>query len=353
LLQERYADPEVQGGKIALIAVKQIRVQKPPNGLDRMRTTFLKQVAYNQRVLEAEHEIAGINCDIADFLSGMSLDPADQVVICVNGLEPMKRGEEAVGGQLWMQGDRRMTVSNTVLDGMENTKEAAILFAAAEAVTWRNAALELSEHRKGQRVVIYPKELTGLREALSTGNPNIGEEDGHPIAYAQIIQESQKFERPPLFLRADCEQIVEDPVWAEKVPEWPCTAERVATGGRRRVLQDGPDTWNSDDVAEADIEADKEVNMYTAEMDPKLGPKVLSQSEAARQRAAGKAMKSVKQPPRPQTPGAGSSDDDDPNGSATVWSQSRQCFRSNKHRKSSSSTESDTDSNASPDANPI
>jgi hypothetical protein len=70
---------------------------------------------------------------------------------------------------------------------------------------------------------------------------------------------------------------------------------------------------------------------------------VLSQSEAARQRATGKALKSIKQPIRPQTPGAGSSDDD-PNGSATVWSQSRQCFRPNKARKTSS-TESDTDSN--------
>jgi hypothetical protein len=72
-LQERYADPQVQGGKIALIAFKQKRVQKPPNFLDRMRTTFLKQVAYNQRILEAEHEIAGINCDIADFVSEMTL----------------------------------------------------------------------------------------------------------------------------------------------------------------------------------------------------------------------------------------------------------------------------------------
>jgi hypothetical protein len=49
-LQERYVDPEVQGGKIALIAVKQNRVQKPPNFLDRIRTTFLKEVAYNQRI---------------------------------------------------------------------------------------------------------------------------------------------------------------------------------------------------------------------------------------------------------------------------------------------------------------
>jgi hypothetical protein len=36
--QERYDDPEVQGGKIALIAFKQNRVQKPPNGLDRMHS---------------------------------------------------------------------------------------------------------------------------------------------------------------------------------------------------------------------------------------------------------------------------------------------------------------------------
>jgi hypothetical protein len=61
-LQERYADEEVQGGKIALIALKQMRVQKPPNCLDRMQSTFSKQVAYNQRILAAESEIAGYNC---------------------------------------------------------------------------------------------------------------------------------------------------------------------------------------------------------------------------------------------------------------------------------------------------
>jgi hypothetical protein len=36
VLQERYDDTEVQGGKIALIAVNSIKVQKPPNCLDRM-----------------------------------------------------------------------------------------------------------------------------------------------------------------------------------------------------------------------------------------------------------------------------------------------------------------------------
>jgi hypothetical protein len=44
-IQDRYDDPEVQGGKIALIAFKQKRAQKPPNFLDRMQSTFMKQVA--------------------------------------------------------------------------------------------------------------------------------------------------------------------------------------------------------------------------------------------------------------------------------------------------------------------
>jgi hypothetical protein len=139
-LQERYDDPGVQGGKIALIAFKQNKVQKPPNCLDRMHSTSLKQVSYNDRVIEAEKEVSGINCDVADSLSRMTLDPADQVVMCVNGSEEMKRDEEAVGGQLWMQGDRKMTAYNRVLDGMGNSRESAILSAVADAVTWRHAS---------------------------------------------------------------------------------------------------------------------------------------------------------------------------------------------------------------------
>jgi hypothetical protein len=110
-LQERYDDPEVQGGKIALLAFKHNRVQKPLNYLDRMQSRYLKQVAYNDQVIEAEKEVASINCDVADFLSEMTLN---QVVICVNGSEEMKRDEEVAGGQLWMQGDRQMTASNHV-----------------------------------------------------------------------------------------------------------------------------------------------------------------------------------------------------------------------------------------------
>jgi hypothetical protein len=75
---------------------------------------------------------------------------------------------------------------------------------------------------------------------------------------------------------------------ALKVPSWMCIAERIATGSRKRVTEDGPDTWHSDDESKTDIEADKEANMYTSEMDPTLGPQKLSTHEAARLRAAAK-----------------------------------------------------------------
>jgi hypothetical protein len=174
--QDRYDDPEVQGGRIALIAVKQLRVQKPPNFLDRMQSTFLKQVAYNQRIMKAEEEISGINCDVADFVSKMTLDPAEEVVICVNGSQEMKRGETAMAGQLRIQGDRMMTASNPAFDGMSNTKESAVLSATAEAIAWKNDALETPGPRKGQRVVIYPKELT----QLETVHQGVCDSDGSP-----------------------------------------------------------------------------------------------------------------------------------------------------------------------------
>jgi hypothetical protein len=65
LQEERYPDPEVQGCKIALVEVQQQSVQKPPGSLDPMHSSFLKQVAYNQRVVKAEDAIASIKCSSA------------------------------------------------------------------------------------------------------------------------------------------------------------------------------------------------------------------------------------------------------------------------------------------------
>jgi hypothetical protein len=143
-----------------------------------------------------------------------------------------------------------MTASNPAYDGMANTKESAVLSAVAEAVAWKNDALELEDGpRKGQRVVIYPKELSQLDAVLSTGNPNLDSEDGHPIAYQKVLAAAQSYEHPPLFLKEDNARITSDPIMSQEVPKWKCTTERVATGSKRRVPQDGPDTWNSDDEA--------------------------------------------------------------------------------------------------------
>jgi hypothetical protein len=96
-------------------------------------------------------------------------------------------------------------------------------------------------------VVIYPKDLPQLETVLSAGDPNIDIEDGHPIAYAAVLQAAQSFERPPLFLREDSERITSDSTMAEKVPEWMNIPAKVATGNRRRVLEEGPDVMNSDE----------------------------------------------------------------------------------------------------------
>jgi hypothetical protein len=310
-IQERCDDPEVQGGKIALIAFKHFRVQKPPNGLDRMHSTFLKQIAYNQRVMEAEDQIAGINCDVPHFLSDMTLDPEERLIICVNGSEEMKRNEEAIGGQFWIQGDRHMTAFNRVPEGMTNTRESAVLAEAAEAVSWRHA-LELDGPRKGQTVIIFPKDVPDLDDFLSSGDPNIHSEEGHPIAFTTILEQSQKFEKPPIFWREDSEPITSDELLSEKVPEWMATSKQVATGNRKRVLENGPDKMNSSDEDDSDMKPDVLEGMYTSEMDPETGPVKLTKAQVAGQKAAAHAKKVSNPPPRSQTPesDSGSSDDD-------------------------------------------
>jgi hypothetical protein len=107
----------------------------------------------------------------------------------------------------------------------------------------------------------------------------------------EILAHAQTFENPPIFIKADAERITSDPKMSELVPSWMCTAERIATGSRRRVPEDGPDTWNSGDEATEDTVPDEEKGAYTAEMDPKLGPKTLSAHEAARQQAVANALK--------------------------------------------------------------
>jgi hypothetical protein len=97
-------------------------------------------------------------------------------------------------------------------------------------------------------------------------------------------------------------------------------AERIATGSRPRVLEDGPDTLHSDEDAEEDVEADKELGMYAPGMDPKLGPKKLTKAEAARQLAAAHALKSQ---------ASSCSESDNPDGFDMRYSHSRKTFVKN------------------------
>jgi hypothetical protein len=140
-----------------------------------------------------------------------------------------------MGGQLLMQSGRQMTESNKVFDGMANSRESAILTEALEPVVWRHA-YEVDGPRKGQRVIIYPKDLHQLGAVLNAGDPNIDRVDGHPVAYEAILRASQTFENQPIFLNEDSEQITSNPELAEKVPEWMAITKQVATGSRRREI---------------------------------------------------------------------------------------------------------------------
>jgi hypothetical protein len=139
-----------------------------------------------------------------------------------------------------------MTASNAAPEGMANTRDSALLSAAAEAVSWNHAS-QPDEPRKGQRVIIYPKDLPQLDEFLATRDPNVDPEDWHPMAYEVILRDSAKYETTPLFLREDSNPVTSDPILAAKVPEWLAISRQVATGNRRRVLENGIDQTDSSD----------------------------------------------------------------------------------------------------------
>jgi hypothetical protein len=177
-LQERYDDPGVQGGQIALIASNNNKVQRPPNSLDRIHASVPKQVAYNQHILSAEDEIAGINSEVGDFLSNMSVSPAEPIIICTNAGESLKRHEQHLGGQLWLQSDRQMTATNIRFDRMSNDATSVTLAAAAEAVEWAHVLETGLPKRTTQRVVIYPPSLSKLETVLTTWNVALDMDDG-------------------------------------------------------------------------------------------------------------------------------------------------------------------------------
>jgi hypothetical protein len=292
ILQERYDDPEVQGGKIALIAANSKTVQKPPNCLDRMNARKLKQVAYNERVSQAEDEVSGINCYIADFLSGMSSTAT--ITVCINAGASMKKNETILGGQYWQQEGRAMTATNGVIEGMPNTRESAILTADVEAVEWRHPieSVTIDGKRATPRIVIYPADMSQIEEALSDFSQNPSEaEDGSHNALSKILEHSAEYASLPRFLRGDSSEIQNNPELDAAASFGLSTAAQVSVGSRDYVLENGPDVMNSSDEDSPQEESGEVLTgMYTNGL---KAPVLLSQSEVARQRAAAEAFKKV------------------------------------------------------------
>jgi hypothetical protein len=178
-------------------------------------------------------------------------------------------------------------------------------------------------------VIICPKELTQLDQVLSTGDPNIDSEDGHPIAYTSILQAAQSYEKKPLFLREDHEQITSDPIKSVEVSKWMNTAAKVATGSRRRVLENGPDVMNSEDEdAVKDDHGDELTGVYAPRC-ASLDQARLTAEQAAAQRASSFEA-APREPPRSRSPAYHSSDDDDLSRPEWVWSQRLGHVRKNK-----------------------
>jgi hypothetical protein len=85
-----------------------------------------KQVAFNRRVLKPEEEVSGINSGLADFLQEMSFAPENPVYVCVNVGERTK-GTQPIGGQLWTQECRQMSVTNKVVEDRDSSRKAVAL----------------------------------------------------------------------------------------------------------------------------------------------------------------------------------------------------------------------------------
>jgi hypothetical protein len=177
---------------------------------------------------------------------------------------------------------------------MPNTRESAILAAAVETVEWKHPIEQVSEEgkRRTPRVVIYPAEMPQIEEELNEFSQNPSElEDGKHIAYSRIWEKCAEYESSPIFLPEDSSEIQSDSEYAAVIPGWMNIAAQTSVGGRDLVQEDGPDTMNSSDEESPNEEhGDKLTGMYENGL---KAPVLISQSEAARQKAAWSYAKSV------------------------------------------------------------
>jgi hypothetical protein len=116
-------------------------------------------------------------------------------------------------------------------------------------------------------------------------------------------------------MREDCDQLTSHPVWSTKIAQWMITAARVATGGRRRVLEDGPDVMNSDDEDAKKEEHGEELTGMYGQGCTSLDQARMSEQQAQMQRAAASFTSSLalfsSEPERKATPLASPVNSDD------------------------------------------
>jgi hypothetical protein len=273
-----------------------------------MHASLPKQIAYNQRVLSAEDEIAGINSEIGDFLSKMSANPSEPIIICVNAGESLKRHEQHMGGQLWLQANRQMMATHIPFPGMSNDSETACLAGVAQAVEWAHVLENGLPKRTTQRIVIYPPTLSEFTRVPSGDSSNL--ESGHEIAYQRIASACTLFESPPAFYSADSQSFGGLDI-VEKVPLWMHTAAQVSIEGRKQVLEDGADVCNSESGSENEDFGEELTGMYTSDVPlnskshPMDGRHKLSEAQANALRAQAaqlpKTQTTVADAPPPET----------------------------------------------------
>jgi hypothetical protein len=134
-----------------------------------MHDCLQKQVAFDQRILENEEEVAGINADLADLLQEMKMDTT--LFACVN-VGGRMRGTQPVCGQLWTQEDRQMPAICVPMEGVGNSREEGALSGIVDVLSWRQALEAIQDPNylpPGRRVTVYPKFLDNLPLILATG----------------------------------------------------------------------------------------------------------------------------------------------------------------------------------------
>jgi hypothetical protein len=158
-----------------------------------------------------------------------------------------------------------MTATNIQFDRISNDATSVCLAAVAEAVECAHVLETCLPKRTTQCVIFYPPSLTKLETVLVTGNVGLDMEYGHDIAYQGIFSASSLYENPPMFFSADSQDFGGIEI-ADKVQVWMHTAAQVSTGGRKQVLENGPDVCDSERDSENEDHGENLSGMHTADI---------------------------------------------------------------------------------------